>query len=46
MALSTELLHDPHGGRASAESAVGSRALLDVYLPARVRRNDAREVTQ
>jgi hypothetical protein len=45
MAFSTGLLHDPHGGRASVESAVLSRALCDVYLPARVRRNHAREVT-
>jgi hypothetical protein len=43
MAFSSGLLHDPHGGCASA---VGSRALCDVYLPGRVRRNDAREVTQ
>jgi hypothetical protein len=46
MAFSTGLLHDPHGGRASVESAVRSRALCDVCLPARARRNDAREVSQ
>jgi hypothetical protein len=46
MAFSSGLLHDPHGGCASVESAVGLLALCDVYLPARVRRNDAREVTQ